>query len=226
MRDKPFVYGKQQALLALCFAGIFGKFLIGVPRQNYAAAEFFAVNAAGIWGSSKPFYEMDLELPDEDTDRAMYHETKRILEKAGYHRYEISNYARPGRESRHNTGYWKRREYVGFGLGASSQTGRMRYRNCTDLKRYLEGGNHREEESVLTREDEMSETMILGLRMTEGVDLAHFERCFHENALERYAGMIRKFRQAGLLERSGRFLRLTEQGFDVSNLVMCEFLPD
>ena len=169
----------------------------------------------------KPFF-----LPDEDTEDRMLRMLKDSLRGIGIDRYEISNYARPGRESRHNTGYWKRREYVGFGLGASSQTGRMRYRNCTDLKRYLEGGNHREEESVLTREDEMSETMILGLRMTEGVDLAHFERCFHENALERYAGMIRKFGQAGLLERSGRFLRLTEQGFDVSNLVMCEFLPD
>ena len=168
--------------------------------------------------------EKPLFLPDEETEDRMLGFLKTSLHDIGMHRYEISNYALPGRESRHNTGYWLRREYAGFGLGASGQIKTGRYRNRTDLSGYLKGGNRREEETVLTREDEISETIILGLRMTRGVDLKHFEETFSQRIEDLYAEEIDTFRRLQLLEYSGRTLRLTERGFDVSNLVMSAFV--
>lgn len=165
-----------------------------------------------------------LFLPDEDTEDRMTRMLKDSLREIGMYRYEISNYAIPGKESRHNTGYWIRREYAGFGLGASSQIGKSRCRNTPLLEAYLETPLLREEETLLGREDEISETMILGLRMTEGVDLVRFEEQFQVRAEDLFAKEIGQFRKMGLLELSGRHLRLTDRGFDVSNLVMCEFL--
>lgn len=191
--------------------------------------------------------EKPLFLPDEEEEDRMLEVLRDSLRDIGMYRYEISNYALPGRESRHNTGYWKRREYAGFGLGASGQIGQIRYRNQSDMDLYLAAGRQRpadngqagdgmqsaeegasdsfrEEVTVLTREDEIAETMILGLRMTEGVNLARFEECFHERAEDLFSEQIEKFRQAGLLELSKGHLYLTDRGLDVSNLVMCEFL--
>ncbi len=190
-----------------------------------------------------------LFLPDEDEEDRMLEMLKFSLRDIGMHRYEISNYARPGRESRHNTGYWLRREYAGFGLGASGQIGKIRYRNQSSLTEYLKGlsepeKNYRkpdpeglqeegvpraehplwEEVTVLTREDEIAETMILGLRLTEGVDLQRFEETFSARAEDLFAKEITMFRREGLLELAGHHLRLTDSGFDVSNLVMSSFL--
>ena len=165
-----------------------------------------------------------LFLPDEDTELRMAEMLEISLRKIDMHRYEISNYAKPSRESRHNTGYWLRREYAGFGLGASGQTGKTRYRNTTDIAGYLKDSACREETLTLTRADEIAETMILGLRMTEGVDLMRFEKTFSERAEDLYKEEIEKFRQAGLLELSDDHLRLTRRGLDVSNLVMSSFL--
>ena len=193
--------------------------------------------------------EKTLFLPDEEEEDRMLEALKSSLRDIGMNRYEISNYARPGKESRHNTGYWLRREYAGFGLGASGQIKKTRYRNQSSLTEYLKSvsvlaerrekadqtdcpeisvfgpaGDVREETTVLTRKDEISETMILGLRMTEGVDLQRFEKTFSERAEDLFAEEIETYRRAGLLELAGRHLRLTERGFDVSNLVMSSFL--
>ncbi len=193
--------------------------------------------------------EKTLFLPDEDEEDRMLVALKSSLRDIGIYRYEISNYARPGKESRHNTGYWLRREYAGFGLGASGQIKKTRYRNRSSLTGYLESVSApgkgqgmidpaaplqegacaqenplREETTFLTRKDEISETMILGLRLTEGVDLQRFEKTFSQRAEDLFAEEIETYRRAGLLELNGRHLRLTDHGFDVSNLVMSSFL--
>ncbi len=85
-----------------------------------------------------PFYDMDLDLPDEDTDRAMYHETKRLLAQAGYHRYEISNYANHGFECYHNKVYWQRGDYLGLGIGAASMIDNVRWSNTRDIAEYID----------------------------------------------------------------------------------------
>ena len=156
-------------------------------------------------------------LPDEDTERQMYYDTKDILKAEGYERYEISNYARQGFACRHNLGYWERREYLGLGLGASSLKEGVRYRNHRKLSAYLSGDYGHEDIQRLTRQEELEETMFLGLRKTEGVLLT-------EELLKVYKGVFERLEQQELLIRENGRVRLTELGIDVSNYALAEFL--
>ena len=128
-------------------------------------------------------------LPDEETERQMYERTKEILQGYGYERYEISNYAKKGKECRHNIGYWRRIPYLGFGVGAASLFEEQRWSNLRDRKKYVEiwSENEPKEALLLTREEvqklsgreAQEETMFLGLRMMEGVSDAEFAARFH-----------------------------------------------
>ena len=176
-----------------------------------------------------PFAECELDLPDEDTEYNMYEATAQILREYGFEQYEISNYAKKGRECRHNVGYWIRQDYLGFGLGASSLYGKERFANTQDMKKYLENSRTpekiREKEPPLTREDEMAEFMFLGLRMTRGISKAEFERQFGSEIDAIYGDVLRKYKSMGLLlEENGRIF-LSREGIHVSNSVMADFLP-
>lgn len=163
-------------------------------------------------------------LPSEEEERDMYWLTEKMLKERGYARYEISNYALPGFACRHNCGYWERREYRGFGLGAASLMDHMRFANTTDLRRYLAGSWTGEAPQQLTRREEMEETMFLGLRMREGVSFAHFYETFGVEMETVYGEVLRKLEQQGLLERTKEAVLLTERGTDISNYVFAEFL--
>ena len=172
-----------------------------------------------------------LELPDEECERMMYVETERILREHGYYRYEISNYARPGYECRHNCGYWKRTDYLGFGIGAASLLSNVRFRNGNDLKRYLKAPLEcREEVQELTKEEQMEEFVFLGLRMTEGISPIKFQQLFGVTMEEIYGGVISKNKEDGLLfekedpETGQRRIGLTSRGLDLSNYCMAQFL--
>ena len=165
-----------------------------------------------------------LFLPDELSEDQMQKNLEQMLRQAGMHRYEISNYALPGRESRHNTGYWIRREYAGFGLGASGLIGSRRFRNTADLAEYISQEQPAREVTQLSRENEIEETMFLGLRMMEGVDLKRFEERFGVRAEDLYKEVTETLTSQGLLETGEGHLRLTDRGIEVSNLVMAEFL--
>ena len=151
------------------------------------------------------------ELPDEDTERLMYQFTKNILQNYGYHRYEISNYAKEGYECRHNLGYWNRTEYLGIGTGAAS---------LINNQRFVEGG----EIEVLTPQNQMEEYMFLGLRRIKGISKADFRRTFGRSVENVYGKVLIHMYQKQLLEDTGDNIRLTEKGIDVSNYVMSEFL--
>lgn len=185
-----------------------------------------------------PFYEkygeaavrnaVDPPLPDEETERLMYEETEAILRQYGYARYEISNYAKPGYECRHNIGYWQRKEYLGIGLGASSLIGQTRFRHISGLQDYLtEAGDARkicEEKELLTVQDEMEEFMFLGLRMMCGVKKSDFFRLFGSRIEEIYGTQLKKLEENALLEIKGDQIRLTGRGIDISNYVFEQFL--
>ena len=175
-----------------------------------------------------PFAARKLNLPDEDTEYNMYEATAQILKEYGFEQYEISNYARKGRECRHNVGYWTRQDYLGFGLGASSLYGKERFANTADMKKYLENRKNpekiREKEPSLTREDEMAEFMFLGLRMTKGISKADFQRCFGCTRESVYGEVLEKYESMELLlEKDGRIF-LSREGIHVSNSIMAEFL--
>lgn len=181
-------------------------------------------------------------LPDEDTEREIYKATEEILAGYGYHRYEISNYAKDGYECRHNLGYWERKEYLGLGLGASSLIDEWRFHNTTDMKKYLDFfgksvsdpaalpnstdclSGIREEVESLSCEDRMEEFMFLGLRKTEGISMDEFCKTFDRDILEVYGPQIRKMEEQGLLIVQNGRIRLTERGTDVSNYVFSEFI--
>lgn len=184
-----------------------------------------------------PFYEECPALPEEDTEREMYKITDEILSAMGYGRYEISNYAKPGYECRHNKVYWQRGDYVGFGIGSASLIDNVRFHNCRELESYV---NHyercgvsdklsvKEEIQKLTLEEQMEEFMFLGLRMMCGVSRRAFELCFHKKMDEVYPGIVDKYVKLGMLVRicdgDDERIALTEQGVDVSNMIMAEFL--
>ncbi|MFR2189620.1 MAG: radical SAM family heme chaperone HemW [Blautia sp.] len=179
-------------------------------------------------------YEKDVErrdageepelIPSEEEERAMYEATGRILKEQGYLHYEISNYAKPGRECCHNLGYWQRRDYLGFGLGASTLLNPVRYKNTEDLEAYLGGDFSKKEFFVLTKDNQIEETMFLGLRVLEGVSKEQFREHFSCELNVVYRKELEKLEKEGLLEEEGDFVRLTSRGIDLSNPVLAEFL--
>lgn len=165
-------------------------------------------------------------LPSEETERQMYYDTKKILKAAGYHRYEISNYAKPGYECRHNTGYWQRKEYRGFGLGAASLINETRFNATKEMNEYLNGNYNLDEPEKLSQTAQMEETMFLGLRMSNGISVKEFEQKFQTPFYSIYGTVTKKLLKEGLLEESAGRLTLTEKGVDLSNYVFTEFLLD
>lgn len=180
-----------------------------------------------------PFYDRyhadQSAFPDEEMDREMYHLTKEIMEAQGFERYEISNYAKPGYECRHNIGYWTGVDYLGLGLGASSYTHGFRYHNVTDIDEYLsldlsEGGAAARDIQKMSEKEQIEEFMFLGLRMMKGVSGSEFFERFGLNLWSIYGEVFDRLAAQGLLEVRKPEVRLTELGIDVSNMVLSEFL--
>lgn len=167
-------------------------------------------------------------LPTEEEERRMYYRTRELLKEAGYERYEISNYAREGYECRHNYAYWIRQEYLGFGVAAASLLGNVRLYNCNCLSEYMKQDFRKirkyEERTVLSKEDEMSEFMFLGLRTMRGIEEKKFLKEFGVCIQEIYGDVIEKYKKQGLLLEHGGRIFLSECGIDVSNVVMADFL--
>jgi len=175
-----------------------------------------------------PFKQMQekglLALPDEDEEREIYYYTGEFLEKAGYRRYEISNYAKPGFECMHNTGYWRRADYLGIGLHASSMIENCRWKNTDDLDLYMKGNNIREEYSELSYKEQMEEFVFLGLRMTDGISKKDFIDVFHQDFDLVYGNIVNDLVSQGLIALRGDNVRLTDRGIDVSNTVLSQFI--
>lgn len=175
-------------------------------------------------------HELLSALPTEVTERRMYKYTKSILNSMGYERYEISNYAKPGCACRHNQVYWKGGEYLGFGLGASSYWNGMRFENTKDMQEYmadwtLDDISMLRKNVVLdSRKSQMEEFMFLGLRLMQGVSKEEFQRRFDVPMEEVYGKVIQTYVEQGLLTWNQEYLRLTDAGIDVSNVVMADFL--
>ena len=162
-----------------------------------------------------PFYDMELQLPDEDTERKMYYFAEERLKSMGLSRYEISNFAKAGFESRHNSGYWQDKEYIGLGAGAHSYYKGARYSNASDIQRYIKGEGRKEDYTPISEKERKLELFMLGLRMTKGVE-------YNGEFPERVNPLMKK----GLLEIKNGRLCLTKRGTDCANLVFMEFLND
>lgn len=186
-------------------------------------------------------------LPTEDEAYRIYKMTQLTLKEAGYMQYEISNYAKAGHACRHNIGYWKRTDYLGLGLGASSLIDNVRYTNTADLFTYINEtqniqmkeleyedreGNQKKvlgtsihaDGQLLDRKSQMEEFMFLGLRMNEGISREEFQEAFHIPIEVVYRNVLEELKQEELLEMHAGRIYLTEKGMDLSNYAMAKFL--
>ena len=179
-------------------------------------------------------------IPSDDEDRQMYYMTKEMLSSYGYEQYEISNYAQKGYECKHNLKYWERCDYLGFGIGAASSYGGRRYTNISDIGRYMdvlveitnaldksyvnELLQIRTDMEELSKEDEMSEYMFLGLRKTKGIDITDFKEEFGTDIKDIFGEAIEDNIARGLLIHDGNCLYLSKRGIDISNTVMSDFI--
>ena len=167
------------------------------------------------------------QAPDEDA-AAMYMAAMERLEAAGLEQYEISNVARPGRESRHNVKYWSDGEWFGFGCGAHSTRGGVRWKNQSDTREYIErtrgGDSARTEAHRLTDDERLGDALFTGLRLTAGIDLAAIDRKYQTSVWQRYGRELQPFVDEGILDHGESRLRLTRRGMLLSNEVMAVFV--
>jgi oxygen-independent coproporphyrinogen-3 oxidase len=170
------------------------------------------------------------ELPTEHLEREMYQWIGEYLKEQGYVQYEISNYAKPGMECRHNLKYWERKEYLGVGLGAASFLGDIRSSNVRSMETYLQTDIRAEvealtdEKEVIDEASAMAEFMFLGLRKMQGISKTEFYKSFGREYMQVYGTVHEKMVKQGLLEEKEDRVYLSKQGIDVSNYVMGEFL--
>lgn len=166
-----------------------------------------------------------LKQVDEETERKMYWLVKNKLEDLGYKHYEISNFAKEGYESKHNMDCWNQREYIGVGLAAHSYLDKKRYSNTNDLEEYLVNS----ETSKVTNEVQNSETerneyMLLGLRKINGINIQNFKNKFVDNPIYLYREELNKLVEDKLIEIDENYIKLTNKGIDLANLVWEEFV--
>lgn len=171
-----------------------------------------------------------LKLPGEDAEGDMFDLAAAFMEKAGRMKYEVSNFAVPGQESRHNLVYWNNEHYYGFGAGASGYLGHSRYRNHGPIQHYLEPLRNDQlptiETEALSLTNRMEEEMFLGLRKLQGVSYTHFSNKFQRDLTSVYGTVIAELIAEGMLERQEDYLRLTTKGLILGNEVFQRFLID
>ena len=171
-----------------------------------------------------------VKLPDDEMERYMYWYAKRRLEDEGYIHYEISNFAKPGYESKHNLDCWYQKEYIGFGLNAASYEDDIRYKNIISLNNYIKNIENKdfEKNKIIeekqSKKDKANEYVILGLRKIAGIDSIEFENKFKINFDSLYRNKINKLISMGLIYLHDNKIKLTDKGIDLANIVWEEFI--
>lgn len=172
----------------------------------------------------------ELELPDEDTERNMYWYVKNTLELNGYIHYEISNFAKKGRESKHNKNCWNQNQYFGFGVAAHSYRDITRYSNTEKIEEYIKNvmterlDRNRIIHEIQKEYDAEKEYMLLGLRKIEGINISEFKLKFGDNPIYLFRNELKKLTDEGLIIVDEDYIRLTNKGIDLANLVWEEFV--
>lgn len=207
--------------------------MVGIPFQTAASLERTLSSFAAMGPDHISAYLLKIEegtpfarermeryCPEEEETAALYLQTVRMLEEAGFRQYEISNFAKPGGECRHNLKYWHCEEYLGFGPSAHSFLDGRRFFHPRGVEEYLrsEGRNLLEEGPG----GDIGERLMLALRLTEGADVSFLPEGRKEEILRR----AEKYQKAGMLETNGKNVRLTPEGFLVSNAILADLLQD
>lgn len=233
------------AARAAGFASISLDLMYGLPGQTAASfaaglelAVSLPVSHLSVYGlkveEGTPFAVLQatgrLALPSEEEEEAMYEQAAALLPTSGFARYEISNYAKPGAECRHNLKYWRYRPYIGLGAAAHSFRDGERLANTADIDEYI-ARTAAGEDAVASRERPdpavaMAEYTFLALRTAAGLSYPAFAATFGCSFPDRYAAAIERLNGKGLVEQDGASLRLTPRGMKYGNIVFAAFLPD
>lgn len=236
LHDAEGFYKAVRACRAAGFDNINADLMFSLPGQNmddwteslHAAAEtacHISAYALTLSGDTPLGINPPTDIPDEDADRLMYHTAKEILGRKGFCRYEISNYAKPGRECLHNLHYWHSADdYLGIGAAAHGKLGGTRYANPSDVCGYIANPGKNREVTSLTEDDMRTEEIMLSLRLSEGLDTAAFLRRFGTAFSDyvKYAHL--PLMEGGFLRAEGDIIRMTDKGLDVFNEVLTELL--
>ena len=226
------------------FTNINVDLMIGLPTQNLSDVKMAIEKIVELSPKHISVYSLIVEegtpieekinkkelfLPSEILERKMYWTVKEELEKNGYMHYEISNFAKIGYESKHNTSCWNQEEYIGFGLAAHSYIDNTRYSNAEDMEEYIENIRCDKDEyktihEVQSKEDKMKEYILLALRKIEGVRISEFKKKFVYNPIYLYREELNKLVTQELIEIEIDNIKLTKKGIDLANLVWEEFV--
>ncbi|PAD80295.1 radical SAM family heme chaperone HemW [Paenibacillus campinasensis] len=173
------------------------------------------------------FQKNQLPLPDEEDELNMYLLLMERMREAGYKQYEISNFAKPGFESRHNMTYWRNEDYYGLGAGAHGYIGRKRHINIKGVTPYIQAtqaGLPRLESYEITREEAMEDFVMVGLRVLDGISRSRFAQQFDASLDDVFAGPLGRMTQRGLLESTDEGYKLSSKGVLFGNEVFAEFI--
>jgi len=217
--------------------------MFGLPSQTLAQWQETLKNVIGlspehlscyslIVEEGTPFYkrfeEGTLKLPDEEIDRAMYHETIEYLKNSGYMQYEISNFASENMQCRHNLVYWEMEDYIGCGSAAHSYSDGFRYKNEENVEEYIKkinaDGSAIVEKAKNSTTADMEEFMFMGLRKISGISKSTFKQRFGMDIHSVYENVINKYTSMGFMIECDDKIYLTYDGIEVSNVIMSEFL--
>ena len=225
------------------FTNISLDLIYGLPEQNLAAWQAdleaavvlapqhislygLSLSKQSVWGRAEQ--AGSLIIADQDLSADLLEEAIRFLPQAGFKQYEIANFAKSGFESRHNTAYWQRDNYLGLGAAASSCAGLERWNNQRDLGVYQaclkQGELPRFELEQLSIEEVLGEALFLGLRQTKGLNLANYQERYGISPLKYYRHALQRLQKQGLVEVADGHLRLTERGLLLGNEVFEEFV--
>ena len=218
--------------------------MLGIPNQNMSILEDSINKVTKLKPQHISVYSLIVEegtnlskdiengiytLPEDEEERDMYWNMKKILKGKGFNHYEISNFAKPGFASKHNLDCWNQKEYMGFGAGAHSYTDDLRYSNTDSVEEYIYNTRIGKSEDNLIfheKQDKMSkmkEYMILGLRKIEGVNCFDFITKFRKNPKDVFSEELNKLADLGLLDIE-KNIKLTDKGIDLANIVWEEFI--
>lgn len=163
-------------------------------------------------------------LPNEDLNADIYLKTVEFLEVKGFFQYEISNFACEGYKSQHNLTYWENKNYFGFGVASHGYIDGIRYSNTSDFDVYLNNVNKKDSEHVVSAQEKIEEAIFLGLRLNKGLNLIEFQEKYNVDLLKTHKDIIYKYCKNGFMSLDEKFLKLTTEGFLLSNCILADFI--
>jgi len=210
--------------------------IYGLPAQTLESYTQTLMTAVGLDVQHISLYGLKIEkgcnfynhrpdfLPDDDAQADMYLLSKELLEKNGFKHYEISNFSKPGLESKHNLNYWNNGSYYGFGVAAHGYIDNCRYANETNIDKYLLNPTESKQKTELTHQQKLEEEIFLSFRKSEGIDVADINKKFNINFENDYSKIIEKYKSMGHLQKTGNGYKLTTEGVLLSNSLLAEFI--